>query len=167
MSRTAIAPRGTALKGTISKSRYNPNAIRRRVRLVEITSSRIALFASYSMTRESREVKHDIEIDLQTGEARCSCEHFRFKCARRGVTIQNAAEKGCKHIQRAVETLKRRDLVTVKLGPADSVRIAPATASNNPAARDTREVKCPKCPAPLGTLGGEAYCFACGEFINC
>jgi hypothetical protein len=57
-------------------SRHNPNAIRRCVRR-EFTAADIAGFVTKSFTRE--DIKHHAEIDLQTGELRCSCEDFKFR----------------------------------------------------------------------------------------
>lgn len=136
---------------------YNPSAIRRRERLVEVDASNIAHLLCYSLTREDKSIEHSIEVDLETGETRCSCEHFRFVCSKQKVTITNAMAKGCKHIHRAIGILRRHDLLPVEAKPVAEVTLQKVAAV---------EAKCPKClSSKLGDLGGP-YCFACGDWIN-
>lgn len=145
-----------------AKAKYNPNAVRRRERLVEVDASNIAHLLCYSLTRKSqsagqKDIEHRIEIDLQTGEARCSCEHFHHVCSKQTVTVSNAATAGCKHIHRAIGILKRHSLLRLDLKPAQAVQMARV---------ETGGTACPKCQARLIELAGRPYCLICEENFN-
>lgn len=107
-----------ATKPQRSKRAYNPNRIRRRCRLVEVDASRVAHFAIYSMTREGRETQHHPAIDLQTGDVRCTCEHYSFKLAHRCPTVHSDTSLHCKHISRSLEILDRHGITANRDAPA-------------------------------------------------
>ncbi len=84
--------------------------IRRRVRREFTTPDGVTGFVAKSFTRTDKpEVKapeHHPAIDKQSGEVRCTCEHFQFKLAKQNPDLRRR-ETWCKHITRAVEGLVR------------------------------------------------------------
>jgi len=113
-------PRHSAVRKAPRKSTHNPNAIRRRIRLVEVTFSNQAHFEIYSMTRQGKAIEHHQEVDLDNGACQCSCEWFRFKLARLQPTTRTPLKHHCKHLQRAIQVLLRHDLLRSHLHSCDA-----------------------------------------------
>lgn len=92
------------------KRRWNPVQVRRHVRLQDTTTDGMAVFTTKSFTNASDATdKYHPVVDLATGAVLCDCPHFVYRLAKGHPTI--ADESGlCKHLLRAVATLRRRGL---------------------------------------------------------
>ncbi len=99
---------------TKRKHRWNPVRLHRRLQHLGILPGEVHQFALYSLTRAGREIRHDVETDLQSGEVRCSCEHFLYKLAASRPHLCDATLH-CKHITRALDWLHRHGLLKTSL----------------------------------------------------
>ncbi|HEY0075549.1 MAG TPA: hypothetical protein VGB77_15735 [Abditibacteriaceae bacterium] len=95
---------------------YNPRPIRRRVR-VDYKTPEIVGGVTKSFTRNDKNIKHRPELDLVTGECRCSCEDFRFRrnpmAKKVGVTISiKTPLLHCKHLERFLDGCVQRGELT-------------------------------------------------------
>jgi len=87
-------------------AQYNRYAIRRTVRLQEAVNE-VAVFTTKSFTQPGADDCYHPIVDTLTGDAICDCPHFVYRLAKHHPTI-NDSEHLCKHLLRAVSTLKRR-----------------------------------------------------------
>lgn len=113
--------RNTSNTSNRSKTRnYNPAPIRRCVRVAE-KSPELSCGVTKSFTRHDENIEHRPEVDLVTGECRCSCEHFFFRlnptAKKAGVKISiKTPFFHCKHLTRYIEGCVRRGELTRDAG---------------------------------------------------
>ncbi len=91
--------------------KYDPFAVRRCVRLTEVVNDEVAVFTTKSFTDpSSTEDKYHPCIDVATRQVACDCPHFAYRLARLNPTVDTTAGH-CKHLARAIETMRRRGLL--------------------------------------------------------
>lgn len=93
------------------KSRWDPTKVRRTVRLSEIVNDETVVFTTKSFTNTTAEDKYHPLVDLHTGAVSCDCPHFIYRLAKTQPTVSDGEK--CKHLQRALETLRRRAILPV------------------------------------------------------
>lgn len=72
------------------------NTIRRRLQFQGVDDSGASRFTIYSLTREGKEVQHQVTVHFENGEFHCTCEDHTYR------------QTVCKHIRRAEQFEMRR-----------------------------------------------------------
>ena len=89
---------------TQSRTARKTQPIRRHIQHLNFVNG-VHFFTCKSMTRGLLPTVHTQEIDVDTGEARCSCEDFRFNRAKHEPTLATR-DNLCKHLKRCARWLE-------------------------------------------------------------
>lgn len=91
----------------MSKAAYNPNAVRRCVRVSDVVNE-VVVFTTKSFTSEDHEDKYHPMVNVQDGSCCCDCPDWTYRKAKRQPTVHSPEDALCKHLRRAVSNLRRK-----------------------------------------------------------